>query len=423
MSQRLVLLAKYILTMDRPEPIEDGLVLIQGARVLQVGKRRDFYFTPSLRILDLGDTILLPGLINAHCHLDFTEFKGRIKRQGGFRDWLRRMGLRSRLTTTAEFEKSIHKGIKESLAFGTTTLCDVSTSWESYPLLRKSALRSVVFFEMIDMGRPSPEQYWRNFHQRLRRILHHHPPTDTCGWGLGPHTPFTVSKELLQSVKSYLNHNHRDVLTTIHVAESGEESRYFKNGSGPIADRLKVLNPRWTVPRATTPVQYLSQNGWMPKLDLSVHLNEVNDKDLNLLAKNRTAVVHCPGSHAYFGHKLFQYNRMKKMGITVCLGTDSLASNRSLSLFREMRLFQKKYPEVSSQEVLSLATVKPARALGRGGELGRIKPGYLADIIGISAPKAKNHKQNLYDYALNFNKPVSFSMIAGEPKLRLAHRP
>ena len=419
MSQRLVLFAKTILTMDRPEPIEDGFVLVQDSRILQVGKRSDLYFAPSLRMLDLGDTLLLPGLINAHCHLDFTLFKGKVKYRGGFREWLRQMAVKSRATTTAQFKKSIQDGIAQSLAFGTTSLCDVASSWESYPLLRKSALRAFVFFEMIDMAQPSTERYWKNFQQRLNSLLHQAPVTETCGWGLSPHTPFTVSKELFQLAKQFLSH-HRDILTTIHVAESREESRYFKSGSGPMADRIKILNPSWTIPHSTTPVQYLSQNGWMPKLDLGVHLNEVNSKDLKCLSKNRIAVVHCPGSHDYFGHKSFPYGRMKKMKIPVCLGTDSLASNQSLSLFREMRLFQKKYPEISSQEILSLVTVKPAQALGRGGELGRVKPGYLADFIGIPIPQSKRKKQNLYDYVVNYKKPVSFSMINGEPKLRLA---
>jgi cytosine/adenosine deaminase-related metal-dependent hydrolase len=377
------------------------------------------YFTPSLRMLDLGDTLLLPGLINAHCHLDFTLFKGKVKYQGGFREWLRQMAVKSRATTPAEFKKSIQTGIGQSLAFGTTTLCDVASSWESYPLLRKSPLRSFVFFEMIDMAQPSTEDYWKNFQQRLKSLLQQIPPTDTCGWGLSPHTPFTVSKELFQLAKQFLNH-HRGILTTIHVGESREETRYFEKGSGPMADRIRVLNPNWTIPHSTTPVQYLSQNGWMPKLNLGVHLNEAGPNDLKSLAKNRIAVVHCPVSHAYFGHKSFSYGRMKKMKIPVCLGTDSLASNQSLSLFREMRLFQKKHPKISSQEILSLVTVKPAQALGRSGELGRVKPGYLADMIGVPMPRTKNQKKNLYDYLVNYKRPVSFAMINGESKLRLS---
>lgn len=92
MSQRLVLFSKYILTMERPQPIEDGFVMIQGSRILQVGKRKDLYVLSSVRMLDLGDTILLPGLINAHCHLDFTALKGKVPYRGTFIDWLKRMG-------------------------------------------------------------------------------------------------------------------------------------------------------------------------------------------------------------------------------------------------------------------------------------------------------------------------------------------
>ncbi len=419
MDQRLVLFAKTILTMDRPRPIEDGFVLIQGSRILRVGKRQDLYLTPSLRMLDLGDTILMPGLINAHCHLDFTNFKGKVKYQGGFREWLRQMAMKGREMTPADFKNSVRQGIEESLAYGTTTLCDVATSWESYPLLRRSPLRSFVFFELIDMAQPSTALYWKSFQDRLKHLVHSEPPTETCQWGLSPHTPFTVSKDMLQSVKRYLN-DHRHLLTTIHVAESGEETWFFKKGAGPIAERLKVLNPDWAIPRGTTPVQYLSQNGWMPKLDIGVHLNEVNGNDLKILAKNRTVVVHCPGSHRYFGHKRFQYEKFKKQGITVCLGTDSLASNQSLSMFREMRLFQESYPQISAQEVLSLATVKPARALDGSHHLGQIKPGYLADLIGIPAPRTTNSKRTVYDHVVNYRKPVSFSMVHGQPKFRLA---
>src|ERR1035441_507666 len=158
MSQRLVLFSKKILTMDRSEPIEDGFVMIQGSRILQVGKRKDLYFLPSVRMLDLGDTVLLPGLINAHCHLDFTSLKGKVPYKGLFIDWLKRMGAATRQTTGAGFRHSIAAGIRESLSYGTTTLCDISTSWESWPLLRGSGLRAFVFPELLDLVQNSPEE-------------------------------------------------------------------------------------------------------------------------------------------------------------------------------------------------------------------------------------------------------------------------
>ncbi len=419
MSQRLVLFSKYILTMDKPQPIEDGFVLLQGSRILQVGKRKDLYFLPSVRLLDLGDTILMPGFINAHCHLDFTDLKGRVRYLGGFREWLRKMAVKTRGTSSAEFKKAIQRGIRESADYGTTTLCDISTSWESYRLLRGSGLRAFVFFEMIDLGQPSPKAYFRQFQERLRVLAHEAPPTATCRWGFSPHTPFTVSKELLELAGKYVG-AHRDIPTTIHVGESREEWNYFRKGSGPMADRIRALNPDWNIPRRTTPVQYLNECGWLPKLDLGVHLNTVDSRDMALLAKNRITVVHCPGSHEYFGHPPFPYRSLRRHRVPVCLGTDSLASNKSLSLFREMRLFKKNQPKVPVGEILSMVTVKPAQALGLGHQLGRIKPGYLADLIGIPLVRRKAARHaDPFEQVLRYRGAVSFAMVAGEPRLRL----
>jgi cytosine/adenosine deaminase-related metal-dependent hydrolase len=165
----------------------------------------------------------------------------------------------------------------------------------------------------------------------------------------------------------------------------------------------------------------LNDNGWLPKLDLGVHLNRVDDRDLKLLSKNRIAVVHCPGSHAYFSHPPFRYQKFRQRHITVCLGTDSLASNQSLSLFREMRLFREKHPRMSALEILSMVTDQPAKALGMGGQLGKIKPGYFADLIGIPAVKGRGSIQDPSHQVISHKGTVSFSMIHGELKLRVSH--
>ena len=198
------------------------------------------------------------------------------------------------------------------------------------------------------------------------------------------------------------------------MAESREEARLFKDGQGPLGKSLKTLNPRWTLPRNTTSVQYLKHAGWLPKLDLGVHLNLVGDQDIRALAKNRVAVVHCPGSHDFFDHPKFKYQKMKEAGVRVCLGTDSLASNRSLSLFREMRLFQKVYPRVSAREILSLATTQAAEGLGLGRELGRIRPGHWADIIGIPYGRPSRKAGEPYEKVLRRSNQVSFAMVHGE---------
>jgi aminodeoxyfutalosine deaminase len=186
-----------------------------------------------------------------------------------------------------------------------------------------------------------------------------------------------------------------------------------------MAERIHALSPDWSIPRQTTPVQHLNGLGWLPKLDLGVHLNMVNEKDIRLLAKNRIAVAHCPGSHEYFHHPAFKYAALRRQRVTVCLGTDSLASNRSLSMFREMRLFRKNQPLVPAEEVLSLGTVKPAQALGLGHQLGRIKPGYLADLIGLPLGRPKGRGMDAYEQVLRYRDEVTFAMVHGEPRLRL----
>ncbi|MGH7738679.1 MAG: amidohydrolase family protein [bacterium] len=417
MQPRLVLFAQTILTLDRARPLEDGFVVVQGGRILQVGRRKDFTPTPAVktRILDLGNTILLPGLINAHCHLDFTAFKGRVPFQGSFREWLRKMAGKTRELTSADFHRSVKTGIQESLEQGTTTLCDISTSGESFKLLPKSGLRAFAFLELLDVGQPRASEVWKRFQERLKRLAAETEGSEIFCWGISPHTPFTVSKELLFLAGRYAA-SRAHCPTTIHVAESFEEARFFKSGKGPMAERIQVLNPDWSLPHGTTPVQYLNDCGWLPKLDLAVHLNRVDDRDLRLLAKNRVTVVHCPGSHAFFHHPRFLFEKMRRKGVRVCLGTDSLASNRSLSLFREMRIFRKAHPSVALEEILVMVTVKPAQALGEGQRLGRVKPGYFADLIGI--PGARKPGKNPYEQVVENRQAVSFSMIHGVLKLR-----
>lgn len=401
--------------MDRERPIEDGFVLLQGPRILQVGRRQDLDPVPTARVLDLGDTILLPGLINAHCHLDYTHLLGKVPYRESFIDWLRSMGAATRATSQTKLRQGIRRGIQESLAYGTTTLCDVATTLESWPLLRASGLRSFLFAELLDLIHPSPKDYWKQALDKVSALAKREPPTATFHWGLSPHTPFTVSRELYRLVGRYLE-QHPRIPTTIHVAESREEARLFKDGKGPLGKSLGRLNPRWALPHNTTPVQYLKHAGWLPKLDLGVHLNRVDDRDIKALAKTRVAVAHCPGSHAFFGHPAFRYQKMKAAGVRVCLGTDSLASNRSLSLFREMRLFQKANPLVSAREVLSLATSRAAEALGLGRELGRIRPGHWADLIGIPS---KVLRGDPFEKVLQYRGQVSFAMVHGETRFRV----
>ncbi len=419
MNQRLVLTAKTILTMHRARPLENGFVLVGGNRVLQVGERRDLKFLPSARLIDLGDMTLLPGLVNAHTHLDFTSFLDRAPYSGRFREWLAGMARRGARMTPADFRKSIAAGVRQSLAYGTTTVCDISTSYQSYAILKRAPLRAVVFFEMADAGRPLAAPVWKRALERVKRATCFPPHPAAVTWGLAPHSPFTVSPELFHLIGRYLG-QHRKVPTAIHLGESREERDYFARGSGPVARRVGELNPGWPRPRARTPVGHLTRLGWMPKLDLAVHCNVVSPKDMDLLARYRVAVAHCPGSHRFFRHPRFKYEELRKRGVVVCLGTDSLASNRSLSLFREMRLFRDAHPGVSALETLGLATTRAAQALGMGRFLGQVRPGFLADLIAVPASThASLSAEKVAEEVIAHKDEVPFRMLHGQVQLRI----
>src|SRR5262249_23072913 len=156
--------------------------------------------------------------------------------------------------------------------------------------------------------------------------------------------------------------------------ESSQEMQMSFDRGGPLAAFLAKINPELFESNGQTPVEHLLGN--INSLDdrwLIVHLNSILDSDVKLLA-NQSAnchVIHCPRSHQYFGHERFEFKQLRNLGLNICLGTDSLASNDDLSLFAEMRLFQERYSDISCREIIELVTVNPARALGHEHLLGR----------------------------------------------------
>ena len=141
------------------------------------------------------------------------------------------------------------------------------------------------------------------------------------------------------------------------------------------------------------------------------HLNELTESDFSFLERSNSKfhVVHCPQSHNYFGHSPFAFDRLRSMGFNICLGTDSLASNDTLSLFEEMRAFQKNFPQVSPEEILRMVTVNPARALRSENLLGQIRPGFAADLIAIPC----SGSTDIFQQIVAFGEPVPWMMING----------
>lgn len=409
----MIIRARFVVTMDGP-PIENGAVAILGDRIVDVGKFGEI--EAQGKVLDLGEQALLPGLINAHCHLDYTCLRGKIPPPGSFSAWIRAINAEKAKLSTEDYVISITEGLAAARSYGTTTIANL----EAFPELIgkiEEPIRTWWLAELIDLREPN----------RAKEIVDLAVDSVKAAknWGLAPHAPFTASANLYQRGEEVAF--HEDVLLTTHLAESHEEFSMFWDASGPLYDFMQEIGRDMGDCGGKTPLgSFLnaigkpvptcpeeSRRARNDKEWLVVHLNEVTEADFELLDQwaNRFSVAHCPRSHAYFGHSPFQFEKLRSLGFNICLGTDSLASNDDLSLFGEMRAFQRNWPRVSPEEILSLVTLNPARALRKSHALGRIRQNCFADLLAI--PLAGSRK-SLFDAIVAYQDTVPWVMTGGE---------
>ncbi len=186
----------------------------------------------------------------------------------------------------------------------------------------------------------------------------------------------------------------------------------FREASGPLYEFMKGIGRPMDDCGHETPLALFVGRRPLPGRWIVAHLNELTESDFDLLAKSagKFHVVHSPRSHGYFAHSRFPFERLRALGLNICLGTDSLASNEDLSLFAEMRAFQKNEPRTSPEEILSMVTVNPARALRQEDALGKIHPGFRADFIGL--PCASSTR--VFEEIIAFDRPVEWTMLDGK---------
>jgi len=376
----MVVRARVVVTMNGP-PIENGAVAISGDRVVDVGRFDEVKARRSGEIVDLGEQALLPGLINAHCHLDYTCLRGKIPRPQSFADWIRAINAERAQLSEADYLESIRAGFAEAKKFGTTAMANLTGVPQLIAQL-EPPIRTWWFAELIDVRRGGRAKAIVDLASQALKSAEH--------WGLAPHALYTASAELFARCAEIAERGN--ILLTTHLAESREEMSMFRDAEGPLYDFLKEIGRDMRDCGGTTPLQRFleivrdsSTSLGMTKKWLLVHLNELTEDDFDLLARLETkfSLVHCPRSHAYFGHSPFPFERLHAIGLNLCLGTDSLASNDDLSLFAEMRQFRETFPAVSPEEILKMVTVNPARALRQENLLGKICPGAHVDLVAV----------------------------------------
>jgi aminodeoxyfutalosine deaminase len=407
----VILRARSVLPVSGPF-LENGAVAIGQGRIQAVGAWADVRRAHGGKAVDLGERLLLPGLVNAHCHLDYTGLRGLLRPPKSFPEWIKALVALKAGWSYSEFAQSWLEGAHMLVQTGVTTVADMEAVPELLPeVWTATPLRVISFLELLNV------RSWHSARQILLQAeakLNALPPTQER-LGLSPHAPYSTSPELL--ALAALSARRHGWLLASHVAESREEFDMFTRRQGALQDWLGPQRDAAAGPRES-PVRWLARQGLLGPDFLAAHVNYLAPGDASLLAAHHASVVHCPQSHAFFRHQRFPFRELAEQHLNLCLGTDSLASLSAwshglpcLNLFSEMRAFAANEPEVSAETIVRMATVNGARALGLDQQIGELTPGASADLIAIPAPPPRTDP---YEAVLNHEGDVAASMIRGQ---------
>jgi cytosine/adenosine deaminase-related metal-dependent hydrolase len=396
MANPLTFRARWILPVDQP-PVRGGTFTVLDGRIAAVSAS-----AKRSTDVDLGDVAVLPGLVNAHAHLDLTALHGCIPPPTGFAEWLRQVVSYRRSSDAMEWQSAVRSGIEESLLAGTTLLGDISTSGASAPLLAASPLRSTVFHEIIGLTRPRAKVTWN--HAKL--WLQGQAPTADCRVGLSPHAPYSVRRGLWRLA------SRCNVPLAVHWAETPEEDELLERRSGPLREFLEDVGA-WDAHGLAESRGWIERQLQAASRVLYVHGNYLDRMRIkSAMAIAHSAVVFCPRTHAYFGHARHPFLELLDARINVALGTDSLASNPDLSILEEMRfLWRQHVGRLSGGELLRLGTLNGAIALGCERDTGSLAPGKSADWITV--PLQGGSVDDPHDAIFVSSLPVRDVFIAG----------
>jgi cytosine/adenosine deaminase-related metal-dependent hydrolase len=376
--------ASWIVPISEP-PFRDGWVAVDRGRVAALGRPGSPH--PDVTAdLDLGEVALMPGLVNAHTHLELSYLRGVVPPADDFVTWVRGL-LRVRRppgeAAAPEILDAIDRGIEESIASGSALVGDISNTLASVDRLGGSALAAVVFHELVRFREADPER----FVEQARRSIERRAATDVVRIGLAPHAPYSVAPRIFEGLGRVLERQPL-MRSSVHLAESAAEVRFLARGDGPwrtLLEDLGAFDPAWVAPGVGV-VRYLDERGFLGGRVLAVHGVHLTDEDLARLAGLGVTLVTCPRSNQYTGAGTPPVERFYAAGVRVAVGTDSLTSAPDLSVFAELAELRRLTASVPARALLDSATRQGARGLGFEREFGTLEPGRRARLLAVRVP-------------------------------------
>ena len=355
--------------------IENGEMVIDEGNIVEIGTTQS-----GNADTDLSDCLLMPGFVNMYSHLSLTTLNKKLSPPDSFVGWIRELiPLNADLDEKSRI-RGICEGAEEMRRSGVTALGDYVAKPELLPVIGGLGFRSVLFLEVIEFKSEKVQALYK----KLEELLKFACTSPLYQLGLAPHASYSVSPRLFQSLSQLAQQYHCPLSS--HVAETQEESGFLMGGDNSLERLLKERSAwdfKWQSPYKT-PIQYLSSLGVLDRL-IAIHCNFISE-DLDIMDKKKVNAVFCPQSTDWFGRTQFMPVRaLLDRGVTVALGTDSLASNNSLNFLDELRMADKLLPDVSRKEIITMATRGGAEALGL--KCGVLAPGKKADLIGFRVSK------------------------------------
>lgn len=396
----------WLLPISQP-PIRDAWLRTERGRIVAFGHSRPGDFTAPDEI-DLGNAAVLPGLVNAHTHLELSWMRGRLPESGDFSDWIRTIiELKGEAQARGEeVVRAIDDAIREARAFGTALIGDVTNTLGTSRPLREHGVAGVVFYELLGFKSEDAHALMEEATARLRS----EGPSDLLRHTVAPHAPYSVSPALFGLIRAALQ---RDPFakSSVHLGESTAEIEFLANGTGPCRtglERMGKWDPAWVSPRCN-PVEYLDRMGFLDDRVLVVHGVQFREDELNRLAAVGATLVTCPRGNVRTGAGEPPVQEFFDAGVRVAVGTDSLASVPDLNVFAELTEMRRLAPSVPARALLESATLNGARALGFEADFGTIDSGKRDALLAV---ELDGYVPNVEEYLVSGIDAAKISWIA-----------
>jgi len=376
--------APWVLPMAGPA-LADAAVIVDGAgTIVAVGPRAEIKSTFASLPEERAQGALLPGLVNAHTHVELSVLAGRLRGGKGLPAWAMQVGRETSAFSTEQRRDVARRAALAAVAAGTAAVGDVGNTLLAVPALAGAGLGGVFFHELLGSREAATGDALADAEREHREFVEASPWPTNLARVPAPHALYSAGPDLLRRIfaaAAGIRHP-----TSIHVAEGEDEIQLLRDGTGRWAEILSLLQvPAGSRTPGLGPLAYLESLGAFAgkRPPLLVHMVWASAEDIALAHKHRAPVVLCPRSNLHLGGRLPDVRAFLAAGLNVALGTDSLGSSPDLSLWGEMAVLASHFPEVAPEIWLRAATAGGAAALGLV-PLGALAPGKRPGIIDVT---------------------------------------